>query len=164
MKRGKAQGQRGSAWAFMERFEIPFFDKPMENYLTRWRLIQTPWLSLYLHRFDHPDSRPTLHDHPWTFLSIVLRGGYIERRLNPNTLEVDEAHHVRWINRVRASDAHAILSLDRTPTWSLMLVGPRVRKWGYWERFSDGSWRWTEFDKHLHGLEFDEAMARRGTA
>ena len=31
-----------------------------------------------LHRLDGPDPGLDLHDHPWTFVSIVLRGGYTE--------------------------------------------------------------------------------------
>ena len=112
---------------------------------------------------DAPDSRPTLHDHPWRFLSVVLRGGYTERRLDPRTMEVNEAHRVRWFNRMRTCDYHAIVKLARTPTWTLLFVGPRVRTWGYLEPLPvrRGQWRWTEFDKHPHAREFDAALARR---
>lgn len=153
-----------SDWAFMERFEIPSFDDDL-TYLTRWRIVQTPWFSFYLHRITAPDSRPTLHDHPWNFVALVLRGGYIERRLNTRTMKVDETHRIRRINRMRTSDFHAIVHLKRTPTWTLLLVGPRVRTWGYLESNfrarEDGEWMWTEFDKHAHAREFDAAMARR---
>lgn len=62
-----------------------------------------------------PDARTTLHDHPWSFLSIVLRGGYVERRLDPRHLTINEAHHVRRFNRVRPWDAHAIGAIYPTP-------------------------------------------------
>jgi len=157
-------GGRRSDWALWDRFEVPQYDGPGSS-LTRWRLIQTPWCSLYLHRFDGPDPRSTLHDHPWNFIALVLRGGYVERRLDPRTLVVDEKHHIRWINRVRAGDAHAIISLDRPRVWTLLLVGHRRRQWGYWEpSWVEGEWAWTEFDKHEHALEFDRAMQRRQMA
>lgn len=57
-------GNRSPMWAFMERFVIPNLDDPSETYLTRWRIVQTPWFAIFLHRMDGPDSRPTLHDHP----------------------------------------------------------------------------------------------------
>lgn len=147
-------------WAFMERFEVPNYDDD-GIYLTRWRIIQTPRCALYLHRLSGPDPRPTLHDHPWNFLSVVFRGGYTERRLNPVTLGVDEGHQVRWFNRVRANDAHSIRELHRTPTWTLLFVGHRRRTWGYWEDLGGGEWMWTEFDKHLHHDEFQASLARR---
>lgn len=147
----------------MEKFEVPNYDGP-GNYLTRWRVIRTPWAAIYVHRFDGPDPRPTLHDHPWNFTSIVLRGGYVERRLNAETLEVDEAHTVRRVNRVRAAEAHSIMRLLRVPTWTLMLVGRRTRTWGYLQKAAGPMWAWTPFDKHPHALEFNAAMARRRSA
>ena len=155
---------RSPRWAFMERFEVPNLDDPTQTYLSRLRIVQTPWCALYLHRMDGPDSRPTLHDHPWNFVSLILRGGYVERRLDPTTMRVTERHRVRWVNRVRTHDAHAITTLLRVPTWTLLLVGPRRRTWGYWEprpgrQFHD--WKWTPYDKHAHAHEFDRAMAAR---
>lgn len=174
MSKAKLASGRSARWAFMERFEVPEYDGD-GNYLTRLRIIQTPWAALYLQRFDGPDPRPTLHDHPWNFLSVVLRGGYVERRLDPMTMEVDEAHVVRRVNWLRIGDAHAIMRLLRVPTWTLMLVGPRRRIWGYLEPvdnmagsrvpFEDQphhvTWRWTQFDQHRHNDEFVAALARR---
>lgn len=158
MTRRLANG-RVAKWAFMERFEVPDYDKPERNYLTRWRLIQTPWFGLYLHRLDGPDPRVTLHDHPWAFLSIVLRGGYVERRLDPMTMLVNEEHRIRYINRARPGMAHSIRYLLRQPTWTLLFVGARRRTWGYWNEGS--AWLWTEFDKHEHAAEFDHALKAR---
>lgn len=149
-------GNRSPDWAFMQRFEIPTFDEPLENYLTRLRIIQTPWFGIYLHRIDTPDSRPTLHDHPWSFLAIVLRGGYQERvpAVGP---ERDTAQHtVRRFNFKRATDLHFISRLLRAPTWTLVLTGRRKRVWGY--RDHNG---WTRFDEHPHNDVFNAAMEAR---
>jgi hypothetical protein len=153
----------------MERFEVPNYDDE-GNYLTRWRIIQTPWFAFYLHRFDGPDPRPTLHDHPFNFTAVVLRGGYVERRLDRSTLEVNENHVIRFFNRVKSGDAHSIKSLLRYPTWTFLFVGRRVRQWGYLEPvpYYTGSqkeyrngFKWTPFDRHKHNLEFQIAMERR---
>lgn len=145
---------RPPRWAFMKRFEVPYLDRPTENYLSRIRVVQTPWFGIYLHRFDNPDSRPTFHDHPWPFVSLILRGGYVEMRPErpPRT--------VRRLNVMRVQDAHYIERLLRVPTWSLMLVGRRQRKWGYIRPTVDG-YQWTAFDVDIHGKEFDVAMAER---
>lgn len=100
-------------------------------YLRRWWIIKTPWFGIILHRMDAPDARPELHDHPFGFLSIVLRGGYIERRLRPRESTIDETHRVRFVNRVRPFDAHSIRRLLSVPTWTLLLVGPYRRTWGF---------------------------------
>lgn len=156
---GKPNGSK--RWAFMSKFVIPNLDNPEETYLTRWRIIQTPWFALYLHRMDGPDSRDTLHDHPWNFTSVVLKGGYVERRLNTHDMTVNDVHRVERINRMHTYDAHAISRLLRVPTWTLMFVGRRVRTWGYWQRATWHRWYWTPYDKHEHATEFDRAMAAR---
>lgn len=164
MSRPRLASNRSPRWAFMEKFVVPNFDTDDETYLTRWRIIQTPWFGVYLHRIGTPDSRPTLHDHPWNFTAFVLRGGYIERRLDPMTMQVNESHRIRFVNRMRTHDAHAITRLFRVPTWTLVLVGARRRTWGYFEPsvFGEGGeWVWTEFDKHSHAYEFDKALERR---
>jgi hypothetical protein len=152
-------------WALMTKFEIPQYDKPLENYLTRWRIIQTPFFAVYLHKITAPDSRPTLHDHPWNFLSVVLRGGYHEVRRydGRGDFERDDfewlpsEHHIRRFNFKRATDTHYITVLDRNPTWTLLLVGRRKREWGFVDR--DGTW--TVFYDHPHGATFNAAMKER---
>lgn len=115
-------------FAVMRRFDI--VDPDGGLYLTRWRVIQTPWGSLYVHRIARPDWRPVLHDHPWSFVSFILRGGYTEVRFDPIALRLT-TRRVRRLNVVRRHDAHYITALDRTPTWSVLLVGARRRHWGY---------------------------------
>lgn len=156
--KARLASNRSAHWAFMERFEVPDYDTD-GTYLTRWRLIQTPWFGVYLHRFDTPDPRPTLHDHPWAFTSVVLRGGYDEQRRSRGDeyQPYSTPAHVRHLNIKRLGDLHWIDRLHRVPTWTLMLVGRRRRDWGYLDR--DGTW--TRFDLHPHAAEFDEAMARR---
>lgn len=107
------------------------------DYLTRWWLLATPWGGIALHRMDGPDARAdTLHDHPMAFVSRVLRGGYIEQRLDPSTMFVGERVVTRW-NVMRRYDAHTITGLLRVPTWTLLFMSPNRRKWGFLEPASD---------------------------
>lgn len=148
----------------LDRFVIPNLDHPDETYLTRWRIVETPWASLFLHRFDGPDSRPVLHDHPWSFVSIILRGGYQEERRDERDRTV-RTRQIRFVNVMRRDDAHFISHLNRLPTWSLLLVGKRRRTWGYWRPVGNsgrGAEYWTPFDRDVNGELFDEAMAVRG--
>lgn len=147
----------------LDRFVIPNLDNPDELYLTRWRLIETPWFGLFLHRFDGPDSRPVFHDHPWSFVSLLVRGGYVEHRLNlhDRTVKVRQINH---LNVMRRDDAHFIDHLLRTPSWSVLLVGKRRRTWGYLRPMRDserGSWLWTPFDTDRNAELYDRAMAAR---
>jgi len=158
----KLASNRSPYWAFMQKFEVPDYDHPERNYLTRWRLIQTPWFGIYVHKLEGPDPRATLHDHPWSFVSFILKGGYHEHRLNPVTREVEE-RDVGFCNIMRRDDAHFIEYLHRGPTWSLLFVGKRRRTWGYLEPFIDGdpSWCWTAFNEHHYDEAFQNALAQR---
>lgn len=147
-------------WAFMEKFEVPDYDDPSVNHMTRLRIVQTPWFAVYLHRFDGPDPRPTLHDHPWPFASFVLKGSYREHTpVHPGTT-VTRERRVRRLNVKRATDLHYISVIERHPTWTLMIVGRRRREWGYVE--DDGTW--TQFDLHPYNALFEAALAQRRRA
>lgn len=146
------------AWAFFSRFEIPnYLDEHGGTYLTRWRLIATPLGQIMVHRMTAPDPMPTLHDHPWSFVSVVLRGGYTEFARSARDWIYAEPRRVRWFNFKRAEDAHWIETLDQTPTWTLVICGPRRREWG----FIDHDRTWTRWDQHPNQILMDAALARR---
>jgi len=173
VRRSLAQG-RSPNWAFMESFVVPDYDSD-DDYLWRLRIIQTPWFGIYLHKLGTPDPRDTLHDHPWPFLAIVLRGGYDEmrrdthyvppgdfryypgepREILPNSYA--RPHTVRRFNWMPMDALHWISRLHRVPTWTLVFVGRRRRVWGYLDR--DGAW--TAFNEHRNNEAFEAAMARR---
>lgn len=46
--------------------------------LIRWVLFRVPAFGVYLHNMRRSDYDRALHDHPWPFVSLVLRGGYWE--------------------------------------------------------------------------------------
>lgn len=155
--------RRSPNWALMEKFTVPDYSHPEtdDDYLTRWRLIQTPWFGIYLHKIETPDPRPTLHDHPWPFLALVLRGGYDEQRRDSHEwtpgYPYAYPHRVTFFNVMPMVSLHWIERLHRTPTWTLVLVGRRQRVWGYLDR--DGTY--TDFDKHPFNEEFLDALAQR---
>ena len=133
-------------WAFFSRFDIRD-GQTGELYLRRWRIVQTPWFAIYLHKIATPDKDRDLHDHPWPFLSLVLRGGYDEllrtRAYWPHTPPTQRGVRRGWLSIAfrRATDAHRIVSLHRTPTWTLVLTGRRRRSWGFYTERGFIDWR-----------------------
>lgn len=103
-------------------------------YLWRLRILVTPWFSIFLHRIYRPDNQRELHDHPWTFLSIILRGWYIENVPNPNWSPRIPyvGRDVKVFNWKLAEGRHSIRWLSRSPVWMLVFTGRRRRKWGFW--------------------------------
>lgn len=100
------------------------------EYILRLHIVKTPWFAVCLHWIRKPDAEPWLHDHPVSFLAIVLRGRYAELRASGDG---DIRHRVhRWWNVIRArkTDRHRIV-FCRANTLTLCFMGPKVREWGF---------------------------------
>jgi hypothetical protein len=153
-------------WALMQRVDAPDVENPDENYMVRWRLVQTPWFGVYIHRINTPDRRSTLHDHPWPFVTVVLRGGYVEDYGETTTGKYHSYTYQcgsrTWracsVHVMRKTDAHTITELRRSPTWTLVFAGLRKPEpsWGYWDE--DG---FTPYDEHPEADEFAAAVEAR---
>ncbi len=109
-------------------------------YMLRWYLIpHNRWLNLYLHKFCRDDDDRALHDHPWWFLSIMLRGRYWETRpARPGMIVTQEAfcRHAPSVAFRRATDCHRVtlgrdIKRQPIPCWTLVVTGPNVREWGF---------------------------------
>ncbi|MDZ7732224.1 MAG: hypothetical protein U5R31_03150 [Acidimicrobiia bacterium] len=110
------------------------------TYLRRWGLELPRGLAgIYLHRIDSPDPGNDLHDHPWPFVSIVLRGSYTEVVADARTLWHRHVPSNSWVRHhvaptVRAlglTRAHRIVGAE-PGTWTLVLRGRRSREWGFY--------------------------------
>lgn len=145
-------------WALLEGFRVPNADKPDVDYLWRLRIIQCPLGGVYLHKLSTPDPRDTLHNHPFTFCSFILRGGYTEFIPDEIHGTYARSRHIKRFNMKRFNKSwHWISELDRYPTWTLVFVGRRRRVWQYMDR--DGTV--TDFNLHPHNDAFAKALDRR---
>lgn len=109
----------GTIWCLWRWTEVP------SEYIVRLHVVKTPWFAICVHWLNKVDPEPFLHDHPVTFLSLILRGGYGE-------LRKDGYHYHRWYNFIRATilDPHTI-NFVQPHTVTLALMGPKIRDWGY---------------------------------
>lgn len=96
------------------------------DYMRRWTLT-TPWGAIRLHHILRGDHDRHFHDHPMDFVSLILRGGYIEHR--PEGRESRRCTPGMIVIR-RAEDLHR-LSLLGTDAWTIVLTGPLRRPWGF---------------------------------
>ena len=147
----KVKGQRSPRWAFWQRMTIPCLDGT--DYLVRLRIVQTPWFGIYLHDIHKDDGDRAPHNHPWSFVSIVLRGRYTER-LYPDPLGdppgyVLQTHGARSAHRMGRAAAHRIV--DASPGLkTLILTGPRQASWGF---FVNGKHiDWSDYERQIGTL------------
>ncbi len=122
------------------------------EYILRLHVLKTPWFAVCLHWIRKADAEPWLHDHPVSFLSLVLRGQYAEMRQRdggPVRMQLN-----RWFNYIRASDRdrHRIV-LTRTNTLTLCFMGPKTREWGFhvWTELEPSGWiGWKDYYARMH--------------
>lgn len=100
------------------------------EYITRLHVVKTPWFAICLHWLNKPDPEPYLHDHPVTFLSVILRGGYQEvRRVGTNPPQHPRHTRFNWIT-ASSDDRHSICFIY-PGTLTLCFMGPKTRDWGF---------------------------------
>ncbi len=130
-------------------------------YLNRWGIEHDRIGGVFLHKMEAPDPGHLLHDHPWHFWRIVLKGGYTEERY-PVIGAQDFARHaedvdiidrgvrhrgprgMRYVIKPRRltslglGTCHRISTLSKPTSWSLVVHGPKRRDrepgklWGFY--------------------------------
>jgi hypothetical protein len=92
----------------------------------RYQIVKSRWFNVYLHQLDAPEWHPVgCHDHPWSFVTILLKGGYLEHH--------EENYIRRYPGEILyrpASWTHDVI----TPfgrSWSLVITGPKKNNWGF---------------------------------
>jgi hypothetical protein len=125
-------------WAF---WRYTFTDS---GYITRLHVLKTPWFAICLHWLNTPDPEPYDHDHPVSFLSLILRGWYREQRSGYWGKTGIVKH--RWFNFIDATEGFAHSIVEVAPkTLTLCFMGPKTREWGYhlpggwmyWKTYND---------------------------
>ena len=108
-----------------------------EPYLTRYYLFlkERKWFpfNIFLHNF-HKGDPDDLHDHPWPYLTIILKGGYWEHT------ETGRRHWRAPFSFRYASprSLHRIELEPGTDVWTLFIPGPQLREWGFVDK---GEWK-----------------------
>lgn len=114
----------------------------MERYWLRAENEAQDITTVRVHRIVGPDIDAAMHDHPWGFVSIVLRGGYWERRpISINPCFMRNATNIEQYNETyrragsiayrRATDRHRIVHVDND-TWTLFIAREKIQWWGFY--------------------------------
>jgi hypothetical protein len=104
--------------------------------------------NIFVHKFlkSDPDD---VHDHPWPFATVILRGGYWEWRPLFDAQGRRQGETARWcgagsFRTARASTYHRI-ELDPDVTcWTLFMPGAKQRDWGFLVKN-----KWVQWEQYL---------------
>ena len=110
-----------------------------ELYLTRYYVFlkeRTKFpFNIFLHKF-HKSDDPVFHDHPWSYATLILKGGYYEwtPTFDANGTKVGETRHWRGPGHFRFASStsyHRIELKEGVTAWTLFMPGPHQREWGF---------------------------------
>lgn len=104
-------------------------------YLIRRTLFTCSWFSIKIHNILLSDYA-CLHDHPWLFLTFILKGSYvewIENKKNPAWNYSWPYLRNRFSILYRAAKFKHRLEIT-DPVWSFVITFKKTREWGFWPK------------------------------
>lgn len=116
---------------------------PYCPYMYRW-VFDFKLFSVRLHKWLRSDDKRAFHNHPWSFITIVLRGSYTD--VSTDKKEVLCKGCIRY----RKSSHKHYVEVPKEGCLSLIITGPTIdKKWGFW---IDGKFKRREkyFKKYGH--------------
>jgi len=124
-------------------------DKPyLERYYLFLKDRNTFPFNVFLHKFlkSDPDD---LHDHPWPYATIILKGGYYEwiPTFDKQGRKLAEVAVWRGPGSFRVCGANSLHRIELDPdvtAWTLFMPGPKQREWGF---IKNGIW--IQWEKYL---------------
>lgn len=108
-------------FAWRERLGLP--DCP---YVIRWRL-ETPIGSLRVHHWLSSDDDRAVHDHPWWFLTFVVKGYYYDAGTRAELLQAPAI-------RFRPAKHQHTVYPGRDGAWTILITGRPLRTWGFYPK------------------------------
>ena len=128
------------------------------NYLHRYYLFlkNRSWFpfNLTLHKIVQSDD-PIFHDHPWSFVTVILKGGYYEwtPMFNSKGEKFGEISKWRGPGSVifrKATDYHWLELEMNKPAVTLFFMGRQRRNWGFLVPLRNKKHRWIRNDHYIN--------------
>src|SRR5688572_1995771 len=104
-----------------------------DPYLIRYYLLKTKYIRIVLHRILLSDD-DCLHDHPWNFISLILKGGYFEKFEDVNGNIKYKWYGVFSLLFRKAEWKHSLRLAPGKRALTLVLMFKYKREWGFWTK------------------------------
>ena len=123
-----------------------------EPYLERYYVFlkDRSWFpfNIFVHKFlkSDPDD---VHDHPWPFFTVILKGGYWEwtptfNRKGEKIAEIGKWHGAGSFRTAGANTYHRIELDPDIECWTLFMPGRKKRDWGFLVKN-----KWVQWEQYL---------------
>jgi hypothetical protein len=104
--------------------------------------------NIFVHKFLKSDTED-VHDHPWPFLTVILKGGYYEWTPQFDAQGRKIAEIARWCGpgSFRWASAHQYHRVELDPDvecWTLFMPGVKQRDWGFLVKN-----KWIQWEQYL---------------
>jgi hypothetical protein len=114
----------GTRWGFWRWTDVD------SEYIVRLHIVKAPFGALCVHWIKKPDPEPYAHDHPVSFLSIILRGSYAEEVEGRNRSYPYIIRH-DYYNYIPTRKRHRIIWCSAGGCLTLAVMGPKTNEWGF---------------------------------
>ena len=114
--------------------------------------------NITLHKVLKSDE-PTLHDHPWSYATFIIKGGYWEHVpvvskegivvgstsvwRGPGHFRFRKPDDLHWLELQKDSNGNEI------PCWSLFFMGRKQKEWGFMRFVQREGYRWIHNEEYL---------------
>lgn len=95
------------------------------------RLIQMCGIAARVHEILRSDLGREPHDHPWWYLTIILKGGYCEHRYDAAGKLISSKWHGAGSVLFRRANSWHMLELDGATATTLFITGSKSQTWGF---------------------------------
>lgn len=131
-----------------------------DDYMHRYYLFlkNRKWFpfNFALHKIVKSDD-PIFHDHPWPYMTIILKGGYYEHTPIFDNDGKKFAEVSRWRGPgsiiIRGAKEYHWLELEENGSaTTLFFMGPQLRDWGFLKG-ADTKYDWIQHEEYLQGIK-----------
>lgn len=105
---------------------------PVSGFRPIARLLQAFDIAVRVHHILRSDLGRDPHDHPWPYLTVILKGGYNELRYDAD----GKLHSAKWhgpgsILWRPAKSLHKLVVREGETAWTLFITGRKEQTWGF---------------------------------
>ena len=130
----------------------------IKDFLYRFTILKISKLHIRLHTIKSEDKTELYHNHPFHYLSIILKGGYTDKYIKNNEIKTKEYKRFNFIFRSKYI-FHRIESLkSETITlfiaygnydWKALNVNNIKYDNGIFQRFINGTNKWCKYENGI---------------